>query len=94
MSEIVNLHLGRRLRFRRKSMSLTQGEVGAICGVTFQQVQKYESAASQMSAAMIWILSVGLEVDVRYFYDGLPPKAASAASKRSASEGLLSAPSP
>ncbi|MGZ3404609.1 MAG: helix-turn-helix domain-containing protein, partial [Phenylobacterium sp.] len=41
------------------------------CGVRFQQIQKYESAANRMSAAVLWRLAKVLQVDVRYFFDGL-----------------------
>jgi transcriptional regulator with XRE-family HTH domain len=71
MSERVDVHLGKRLRWRRKSMGLTQQDVGAALGIRFQQVQKYESAANRMSAAVIWKLAALLEVDIHYFYDGL-----------------------
>jgi len=52
-------------------MGLTQQDVGEALGIRFQQVQKYESAANRMSAAVLWKLSNLLEVDVRYFFDGL-----------------------
>ena len=71
MSERVDIHLGKRLRWRRKAMGLTQQDVGEALGVRFQQVQKYESAANRMSAAVLWKLAVLLEVDIRYFFDGL-----------------------
>jgi len=71
MSERVDIHLGKRLRWRRKSMGLTQQDVGVALGIRFQQVQKYESAANRMSAAVLWKLANLLNVDVRYFFDGL-----------------------
>lgn len=71
MSDIVDLHVGLRLRWRRRSLGLTQSDVGTICGVSFQQVQKYECAASHMSAAMLWRLAGALGVGAQYFYEGL-----------------------
>jgi transcriptional regulator with XRE-family HTH domain len=80
MSERVDIHLGKRLRWRRKAMGLTQQHVGEALGIRFQQVQKYECAANRMSAAVLWKLAKILDVDVRYFFDGLaeiaPPVAA------------------
>lgn len=52
-------------------LGLTQHAVGAACGVSFQQIQKYEAAVSKLSASKLWELSRVLEVDIRYFYDGL-----------------------
>jgi transcriptional regulator with XRE-family HTH domain len=71
MSERVDIHLGKRLRWRRKAMGLTQHDVGQALGIRFQQVQKYECAANRMSAAVLWKLSTLLDVDIRYFFDGL-----------------------
>ncbi len=71
MSERVDIHLGKRLRSRRKSLGLTQQNLGEALGIRFQQIQKYECAANRMSAACLWKLAKVLKVDVRYFFDGL-----------------------
>ncbi|MGZ3377599.1 MAG: helix-turn-helix domain-containing protein [Phenylobacterium sp.] len=76
MSEMVDLHIGKRLRRRRKLLGLTQTQLGALCGVRFQQIQKYESAQNHISAAMLWRVASGLGVDVQYFYEGLESVAA------------------
>jgi len=67
----IDLHFGRRLRWRRRMMDLTLADVARGCGVGFQQIQKYESATNHMSAAMLWKIASILEVDVAYFYEGL-----------------------
>lgn len=67
----IDIHLGRRLRRRRRLLGLTQQELAAACGVRFQQIQKYECAANRMSAARLWQLAEVLEVPVSYFYEGL-----------------------
>ena len=67
----IDVHLGRRLRRRRRLLGLTQQELAASCGVRFQQIQKYECAANRMSAARLWQLAEVLEVPVSYFYEGL-----------------------
>ena len=71
MSERVDIHLGKRLRWRRKAMGFTQQHLGEALGIRFQQIQKYECAANRMSAAVLWKLATVLDVDVRYFFDGL-----------------------
>ena len=68
--------VGRRLRRRRRMLGLTQLELGAACGVSFQQVQKYESASNRLSVAILWKLACALEVDVGYFFEGLSRAAA------------------
>ena len=71
----IDIHLGRRLRRRRRLLGLTQQELAHACGVRFQQIQKYECAANRMSAARIFQLAQALEVPVAYFYEGLGPQA-------------------
>lgn len=68
----VNLHLGRRIRRRRRMLGLTQSQLGGICGVGYQQIQKYETADSRIFAAQLWRVAEALGQPVSYFYEGLP----------------------
>jgi transcriptional regulator with XRE-family HTH domain len=67
----IDLHLGRRLRRRRRLLGLTQQQLAAVVGVRFQQIQKYECGANRISAARLWRIAEALEVPISYFYDGL-----------------------
>ena len=71
MGNDIDLHLGKRLRRRRRLLGLTQQQLADSVGVRFQQIQKYECGANRISAARLWSLSEALEVQVGYFYDGL-----------------------
>src|ERR1700749_1437008 len=71
LTDLIDIHLGRRLRRRRRILGLTQQQLAGACGVRFQQIQKYECAANRMSAARLWQLAEVLEVPVSYFYEGL-----------------------
>jgi len=73
MGDEIDIHLGRRLRRRRRLLGLTQEQIASACGVRFQQIQKYECGANRMSAARLWRLAQALEVPMAYFFDGLPP---------------------
>ena len=81
MGNEIDVHLGKRLRRRRRLLGLTQQQLAGACGVRFQQIQKYECGANRISAARLWQLSEALEVPVAYFYDGL-----SAAAQEQAAE--------
>ncbi|HEX3700773.1 MAG TPA: helix-turn-helix transcriptional regulator [Phenylobacterium sp.] len=70
MADEIDVHLGRRLRRRRRLLGLTQQELAQSCGVRFQQIQKYECAANRMSAGRLWQLAEVLEIPVSYFYEG------------------------
>jgi transcriptional regulator with XRE-family HTH domain len=71
MSDGVDIVVGKRLKARRRLLGMTQKGLGATCGVTFQQIQKYECAVSRLSAAMLWKLACALDVDISYFFSGL-----------------------
>lgn len=71
MASEIDLHLGRRLRRRRRLLGMTQQQVADVVGIRFQQVQKYECGANRVSAARLWQLSEALEAPVAYFFDGL-----------------------
>ena len=49
----VDKHVGERLRRRRKDLRLSQEELAASVGLTFQQIQKYERGANRISASML-----------------------------------------
>jgi transcriptional regulator with XRE-family HTH domain len=71
MANDIDLHLGRRLRRRRRLLGLTQQQLAVSVGIRFQQIQKYECGANRISAARLWQLAEALEVPVSYFYDGV-----------------------
>ena len=71
----VDLAVGRRLRARRRLLGFTQQRVADACGVTFQQIQKYESASSRLSARTLWKIAQTLDVDIGYFFEELPRQA-------------------
>ena len=71
MATDIDLHLGRRLRRRRRLLGLTQQQLALKVGIRYQQIQKYECGANRISAARLWELAEALETPVSYFYDGL-----------------------
>lgn len=87
MNDEIDVHLGRRLRRRRRLLGLTQQQLAGACGVRFQQIQKYECGANRISAARLWQLSEALEVPVGYFYDGLSEAARREQEAANAGEG-------
>lgn len=68
----VDEHIGQRVQLRRQMMGLSQKDLAKICGVTFQQIQKYESAGNRISASRLFELSTALETPVSFFFLGLP----------------------
>lgn len=68
----VDEHIGQRVQLRRVMMGLSQKDLAKICGVTFQQIQKYESAGNRISASRLFELSSALETPISFFFMGLP----------------------
>ncbi|WP_082470061.1 MULTISPECIES: helix-turn-helix transcriptional regulator [unclassified Methylobacterium] len=61
--------IGLRIKSLRRSAGLSQASLGSALGVTFQQVQKYESGQSKIAADKLQRIAQALGVDVGYFYD-------------------------
>ena len=70
----VQERLGRAIRLRRRMMDLTLQDLAGACGVTFQQVHKYESGLCSISASQLWAIAIALDVPVTYFYENLAPR--------------------
>ncbi|MGC2856709.1 helix-turn-helix domain-containing protein [Novispirillum sp. DQ9] len=71
----VDLHIGSRIRLRRVLLGLSQQQVAGAVGVTFQQIQKYESGANRISAARLYDIARALGVPPMFFVDDLEPSA-------------------
>jgi DNA-binding transcriptional regulator YiaG len=72
-ARLVQERLGRAIRHRRRMLELTLQDLAGACGVTFQQVHKYESGVCSLSASQLWTIAQALGVPVTYFYDALAP---------------------
>lgn len=68
----IDEHIGQRMQLRRIMMGLSQKDLAKICGVTFQQIQKYECADNRIAASRLFELSAALETPVSFFFAGLP----------------------
>ena len=66
----IDIHVGSRVRARRRLLGITQEKLGEALGLTFQQVQKYERGSNRISASRLFELSRILTVPVTYFYEG------------------------
>lgn len=70
MPDPIDIHVGRRIRARRVLCGLSQTALGEAIGITFQQMQKYESGANRVSASRLWRCARALDCPVEYFFDG------------------------
>jgi len=70
MAHPIDLHVGNRVRQRRRLLGMTQQRLADAVRIRFQQIQKYESGANRISASRLWTLSKALDVPISYFFDG------------------------
>ena len=71
-ADLIDKHVGRRLRDRRRSLDLSQQDIANILSISYQQVQKYESGLNRVSAGRLYLLAHIMRTTVGYFYEGLP----------------------
>ncbi len=67
----VDVHAGARMRQRRTLLGMNQTTLGDALGLSFQQVQKYESGTNRIGASRLFDLSRVLGVPVEYFFDDM-----------------------
>ena len=72
----VDVHVGRRVRLRRRELGVSQGWLADRLGLTFQQVQKYERGSNRISASKLYQIASVLEVPITFFFEGLDDPAA------------------
>ncbi|HCY55393.1 MAG TPA: transcriptional regulator [Oceanicaulis sp.] len=66
---LIDRHVGIRIRLRRRVMQISQQALAAKLGITFQQLQKYENGVNRIGAGRLYELARALEVPVGYFYE-------------------------
>ncbi len=66
----LDIHIGKRLRLRRKILGLSQDGLGKKIGVTFQQIQKYERGTNSINAHRLYDVALALAVPPAFFYEG------------------------
>lgn len=64
----IDREIGGRLRARRKMIGKSQDQVAQACGITFQQMQKYEHGTNRISASRMVQLGEVLGVPPAYFF--------------------------
>ena len=66
----LNLKIGHVLKCLRRINGISQQKLGKLCGVSFQQIQKYEKGESRISSSYLFMISKILKVPINTFFDG------------------------
>ncbi len=65
----IDICIGKTIQILRARMGMTQKDLAAATGVTFQQIQKYESADNRVSASTLYRIARVLTVPVSALYN-------------------------
>ena len=67
----LDRRVGALIRQRRETLGLTQTDLARRCGVTFQQIQKYERGSNRVSFGRLVQIAEGLSIPPAWFFEGL-----------------------
>ena len=68
----IDVHVGHQIRQRRATLGISQEQLAAVLGVSFQQVQKYERGVNRVGASRLHDLARALDVPIGYFFEDAP----------------------
>ena len=66
----IDGHVGERIRVRRTEVGLTQEQLAGVVGISYQQIQKYETGANRVSAGRLFEIGKVMGGGVDYFFEG------------------------
>ncbi len=67
----IDKQVSQRLKTRRAISGLSQEKLAESIGLTFQQIQKYESGANRISASRLYQFAKIFKVPVDYFFTNI-----------------------
>jgi transcriptional regulator with XRE-family HTH domain len=63
-------NIGKRLKLRRLQLGLSQESLGLALGVTFEQMEKYETGSDRIEVARLQQIAEILNVPILFFFGG------------------------
>lgn len=69
MTHAIDIMLGQRIRAGRSLRGMTLEQLASHIGCVFQQVQRYETAQSRVSASRLHQIARALDLPPNYFLD-------------------------
>ncbi|MEL6568241.1 MAG: helix-turn-helix transcriptional regulator [Pseudomonadota bacterium] len=67
----IDTVVGDRIRRRRILLGFTQDQLGEALGISYQQIQKYETGANRVSAGRLFQIAERLQTHVGWFFEGI-----------------------
>ena len=67
----IDCHVASRMRVRRKELGITQQMLARAVDLSYQQIQKYETAVNRIGAGRLFCIAQALGVRPSYFFAGI-----------------------
>ena len=65
----LDLHVGRRLKARRILANMSQERLAGALGISYQQLQRYESGKGKLPSSMLYRVAQALNVPIGHFFE-------------------------
>ena len=72
---LSSVEIGRRIKEFRKHKGLSQEKLAELVGLSFQQIQKYESGVNRLNTDILQVIASTLSVPVALFFEDQPIEA-------------------
>lgn len=63
------IHVGKKIRERRKALNLSQTDLAALCNFEKASVSRMEAGKSNITMSTLFKLSTALQTPVKYFFE-------------------------
>ena len=85
-ANMIDCQVGERVRRRRILLGLTQDQLAEVLGISYQQIQKYETGANRISAGRLAQIAEALEVQPGWFFGAVEQAESTGSSSRAVIE--------
>jgi transcriptional regulator with XRE-family HTH domain len=68
----IDVHVGARIRMWRAERKMSRITLGEAIGLTFQQIQKYETGISRVGASRLQEICAVLKIPVSFLFESAP----------------------
>jgi transcriptional regulator with XRE-family HTH domain len=66
---ILDILIGLQLQQARKQNDLSQAELGKAIGLSYQQIQKYETGQNRIAASTLLLCSIRTQTTIEFFFE-------------------------
>lgn len=65
----IDRQIGQRLRRVRHERNISLDALASMIGVSYQQIQKYESGENRIAAATLHVVATAFETPIAWFFE-------------------------